>query len=228
MLFRRSRTLRLIVFNLIVYGLATLLAVWAFQGYWTHLGIGLLWFGILWAAYNLTVALTGAVAHRISRLIGRPTVVAIVGLLPVLGYGGMALCGARAGSGLAWLIGGVACGFLFQIARGLNQVVSRDELNTRISTEFRATANSLTALGVRLSFAVLGPLMGWLIDGRGYPRAFASFGLLYLTALVVLALPLAVALGRDHLRPDSRLSAADRPAVGEHELDSGPRASVPD
>ena len=64
-IFRESRLLRLIMLDLIAYGLATLLAVWAFQGIWRSTGVPLVLFGLLWAAYNLVVALVGRAAHRI-------------------------------------------------------------------------------------------------------------------------------------------------------------------
>jgi MFS family permease len=194
--FGESHLLRLIVFNLIAYGLATLLAVWAFQGYWLQLGVGLGWFGLLWAAYNLTVALAAAVAHRVEARLGAPVVVLAVGVLPVVGYAGMAVCGLAAPPGLGWAIGGIVFGLTFQVGRGLNQVINRDALNVRVPTELRATANSLTALGVRLAFAFLGPLLGWLIDGRGYPPALGTFAVIYAVVLAALCVPLVVVLRR--------------------------------
>ena len=180
-LFRHSRLLTLIVLNLIVYGLATLLAVWAFQGYWQTLGIPLGMFGYLWAGYNLTVALTGRLAHRIEKRLGSPAVILLVALLPVMGYLGMA-----AFSG--WV--GILLGISFQISRGLNQVVLRDALNSRVQADMRATANSVASMGVRLSFAAIGPLLGWIIDDRGYPSAFYVMAALFAVLFLAVCLPL--------------------------------------
>lgn len=192
-LFRESRLLRLILLDLIAYGLATLLAVWAFQGIWEHTGVHLGLFGVLWAAYNLTVALVGRVAHRIEERLGAAGTLRVVGWMPVIGYLGMGLC--TLASGVAAAVVGVLFGFCFQVGRGLTQVVIKDGLNTRVRTELRATANSVSSLGVRLAFAVLGPTLGWLIDGRGYPTALLAFAALFLVVHLVLNRALARALG---------------------------------
>lgn len=181
LLFVRSALLRLVLINLIVYGLATLTAVWAFQGYWKAGDISLAFFGWLWAGYNLTVALVGRVAHAIEDRIGSAAVVVSIGLLPVLGFFGMAVSGA-------WL--GTVFGLAFQVARGLTQVVLKDALNSRVPTDYRATANSISTLGVRFGFALVGPAMGWMIDGRGYPFALSTFGVLYAVLFGIVCVPL--------------------------------------
>jgi hypothetical protein len=198
-----SGLLRAILCGLMAYGLATLLLVWAVQDYWRLIGVPLEWFGVLWAAYNLTVAISGAGAHRMRRNLGVRGVVLLIGALPVLGYGGMALCSPASGGevGLAVAAGGVLLGLLFQLSRGLTQVVLRDELNRRVETSMRATANSVSSLGVRLCFAGLGPLLGWLIDGHGHRVALGSFGAGYAVVGLVLAVPLALALGRAGASP---------------------------
>jgi MFS family permease len=190
-LFRRSRRLRLVFTNLVAYGLATLLAVWAFQDYWGHFGLELWMFGYVWAGYNLAVALVGRAAHSIEARLGEPGTIALIGALPIIGFGGMALCAAS-----GWLAAGVLLGFAFQVGRGLTQVVLKDELNANVPAELRATANSMSSLGVRLCFAGLGPLLGFLIDRRGHAAAFGAYALLALLALVALNLPLVRRLRR--------------------------------
>jgi hypothetical protein len=73
---------------------------------------------------------------------------------------------------------------LFQIGRGLTQVVIKDALNTRVPAEWRATANSISSMGVRLSFFVLGPLLGWLIEWYGYPTALGAYSALFAVLLL--------------------------------------------
>ena len=180
--FRDSQHLRLVMINLIVYGLATLIAVWAFQDYWRSLEINLAHFGLLWAGYNLTVAFVGRVAHRVEDRVGFKRILACVGVLPVLGFGGMALCAyafSNTGGARVWVVLGVALGLLFQIGRGFTQVVIKDALNTRVPAEWRATANSISSMGVRLAFFVLGPLLGWLIENQGYPTALGAYSALF-------------------------------------------------
>lgn len=203
-LFWETPRVRQVLLTLIAYGLATLLAVWSVQDYWRVLRVPLEWFGLLWAGYNLLVALAGRAATRARSAWGVRRVVLLIGALPVLGYLGFAACapgglpqvGARVPFGV-WVAGGILSGCLFQFSRGLTQVVLRDELNQRVEASFRATANSVSSLGVRLAFAGFGPLLGWSIDGYGHAWAFAGFAAIFLVIALVFALPLALRLGSE-------------------------------
>lgn len=180
-LFRDSKLLRLIIFNYISLGLASYIVVWAFQGYWKELSVPLKYFGYLWAAYNLTVALVAKVAHKVEEKIGSVPILFLMGLLPILAYAGMAYFASAVG---------ILFGLLLKVSRGLNQVILRDALNARVGGEMRATANSIASLGVRLSFVLLGPLVGGLIDHSGYDTAFTVLGVLYAGLFLLLIIPL--------------------------------------
>ena len=195
-LFSHSQLVRRVLFALIVYGLATLLAVWAFQGFWAHLGIDVLWFGYLWAGYNLTVAVVGRSAHLVEARLGVPRTILLIAALPIIGYASMGFLAAQIGSGasMGGAVAGVLLGLTFQLGRGLTQVVLKDELNQRIAPNMRATANSVSSLGVRLCYALYGPVLGHMIDVNGYGAAFASTSGLFLIAALVFAVPLAVSL----------------------------------
>lgn len=195
-LFVVSPAVRLVLLGLIAYGLATLLAVWVFQGFWEHLRIDLALFGYLWAGYNLTVALVGRLAHRVEERLGVRATVLAIAALPVAGFLGMAWVAPV--PGLRAAVVGVALGLAFQFGRGLTQVVLKDELNGRVAPEMRATANSVSSLGVRLGYAAFGPLLGRLIDGPGYATALSAAGAGYALVALFLALPLAGLLAREH------------------------------
>lgn len=204
-LFWETPRVRQVLLTLIAYGLATLLAVWSIQDYWRVLQIPLEAFGLLWAGYNLLVALAGRAATRLRSRWGVRRVVLVIGALPILGYLGFAACAPGGLPGLpalaqvplgVWVAGGLLSGCLFQLSRGLTQVVLRDELNQRVAASFRATANSVSSLGVRLAFAGFGPLLGWSIDGYGHAWAFAGFAAIFLVVALVFALPLALRLAR--------------------------------
>lgn len=200
-----SPLLRSILLTLVSYGLATLLVVWSVQDYWLALGLPLEWFGALWAAYNLLVALSGRLAYRLQERFGSARVLLVVAALPIAGYLGLAACAPPAGGGeVGWVVGalGVLAGTLFQVSRGLTQVVIRDELNRRVETSMRATANSLSSLGVRLVFAGLGPLLGWAIEHRGHGLAYLSCAGLWLASALLLAAPLAWSLRRTAASPE--------------------------
>ena len=106
---------------------------------------------------------------------------AAVGVLPIIAYFGMA-------SFLGW--GGIVLGILGQVGRGLGGVLFLDALNERISSAFRATVISMAQLGIRASFCLLGPLVGYGIDAWGLPSVLSALGILFSIAFVFLLLPL--------------------------------------
>ncbi|MCO4795069.1 MAG: MFS transporter [Bacteriovoracaceae bacterium] len=191
-LFKESTLVRLIIFNGMIYGTATLVAVWSFQEYWKNIGIDIKYFGLLWAAINLVVGLSAYLAQRLEKIIGGASSLLIMGLLPVIGYFGM-------GYFTTW-IGFLFC-LCFQVCRGINSVLIRDAMNSRVGAEMRATANSIISLGTRVTFIVMGPLMGWLIDNhisvesRLNANAYHIFGYIFLGVFLFLMVPLVAKRG---------------------------------
>jgi len=102
-------------------------------------------------------------------------------VLPIIAYFGMA-------SFLGW--GGILFGTLGQVGRGLGGVLFLEALNERISSAFRATVISMANLGIRASFCLLGPLVGYGIDRWGLPSVLSALGILFSIAFVCLLLPL--------------------------------------
>ena len=102
------------------------------------------------------------------------------------------------GAVLGW--GGILLGILAPVGRGLGEVLFLEALNERISSAFRATVISMANLGIRASFCLLGPLVGYGIDGCGLPSVLSALGILFSIAFVVVLLPLV-------LSPAERLRA---------------------
>lgn len=180
-LFKQSRLLKLIMMNAIMSFLGTLTAVWMFQKYWANIGVPIAYFGFLWALTNFTVSLVSKRAHKVEKHIGSVTALIAIGLLPIAGYLGIAL--------VDHVLGVIIC-LLFQICRGLGQVIYNDALNKRVTTDFRATANSIMQMGVRILFVGIGPLFGYLIDTKGIPYASLSMSALYALVFIFLLIPL--------------------------------------
>ena len=88
---------------------------------------------------------------------------------------------------LGW--GGILLGLLLKASRGLARVLFLESLIERISSAFRATVNSLAQLGIRASFCLLAPLVGYGIDAWGLPFVLSTLGILFSIAFVCLLLP---------------------------------------
>ncbi|WP_337961793.1 MFS transporter [Halobacteriovorax sp. GB3] len=179
-IFQSDKLLTLVFFNQIIWGLSTFTAVWIYQKHWSDHSIDLAYFGILWAAYNLTHGLVSKNVHFFEKRFGAPFLLVLMGLLPICGYFGL---GALSG----WF--GVAVGFLFQVSRGITQVILKDALNWRTPSEFRATANSLVSLFFRLGFCLIGPLTGYLIDKQGMSFAMNSLAAFFILGFLVFLIP---------------------------------------
>jgi MFS family permease len=177
----RDATTRLVILNMIALGTGGLVMVWLNQKYWQESAVPLAWFGVLWASYNLTSGFAGKSAAHARARYGRRAVLIAAGALPLVAYFGMA-------SFLGWA--GILFGILFKVGQGLSSVLFLETLNERISSTFRATVLSVSQLGVRASFFLLGPLVGQGIDGWGLSPVLSGLGLVFSIAFVALLLPL--------------------------------------
>ena len=86
-------------------------------------------------------------------------------------------------------LGFLVC-LLFQVCRGIGQVILKDALNKRVTGDFRATANSISQMGARIFFTVLGPFLGAYIDSHGLYSGTFSMGVLYSFIFLFAVIPL--------------------------------------
>jgi MFS family permease len=177
----RDSVTRLVLLNLVAWGTGGLVMFWVNQKYWQESGVPLASFGVLLAGYGLIAGFAGRSAALAETRYGRRPLLAAVGVLPIIAYFGMA-------SFLGW--GGILLGILAPIGRGLGEVLFLNALNERISSAFRATVISMAQLGIRASFVLLGPLVGYGIDAWGLPSVLSALGILFTIAFVFLLRPL--------------------------------------
>ena len=199
-----NRILRLTFLALAIWGLTTMYAVWLLQAHWQAEGIEVVHFGYLWGALTLLSAAAGRYAQWLEERLGTTTMLLVIGAGPVFGYLAMGLLGTMAS---------IAVCSIFFACRGFGAVILRDALNRRVSSRFRATANSLASFGFRAAFALTAPLVGGALNLWGLKMtllllAAASFGI-----FVTLILPLILA-ARDIRSPtgvESRSSPVPNP-----------------
>ena len=184
--------LRLVFLALCIWSLTTFYAVWLLPKLWEQQGLALAHFGYLWGGLCALAAVTGRWTHRLEDRIGPAGVLAVMGLAPVLGYLGIDRLG---------IVGGLFAASAFFIARGLGAVILTDALNSRVPSEFRATANSLTSFGFRGLFVVTGPLVGLHFDLWGMTATLLMLAALSLGIFVCLIVPLIVSVRGLRTRP---------------------------
>ena len=180
-----GRVLRLTMLALSIWALTTMFAVWVLQKHWEQQGIELVHFGYLWAALTLVSAFSGKYARELEDRFGSGVMLLVIGLGPVAGYLGLGLFG---------MLGGLIASIPFFACRGFGIVILRDALNSRVPSEYRATANSIASFGFRAAFVITAPLVGAALDLWGMWTTFMLLAIASAAIFAVLVLPLILAV----------------------------------
>src|SRR6185437_2653368 len=93
-----------------------------------------------------------------------------IGIAPVVGFYSLS-------SLIPWIV--VCGGLLFELTRSLTQVFLSHDLNSQVTSEIRATANSLISFANRLAVVLVGPYLGYLIEKKGLSYSFREFSAYY-------------------------------------------------
>lgn len=157
-------------------GCATLTMAWFAQKFFEYSQIDKVWFGLLWAGLNITVALSSFYAYRTEMLLGPKRSIILISLLIPLGY--IAL--SRSG-----LVSGLIVLLLFYLVRGYATPVLKDYINRVTSSEIRATVLSVRNFVIRIIFSIAGPLIGWVNDLYDLPAALLLGGIIFLVLNVI-------------------------------------------
>jgi MFS family permease len=177
----------------VTLGLSSFVMVWLIQPYAQSRGIPPAWIGPLWALAHAWLALVSLANARLTAALGlRATLVGCC-LLIAGGYAGLAA------STSAWAVGFYLC---FMTLRGLQGPIVASLLQEDAPEDDRASVLSLAALLFRLSFVVVGPPIGALVDRAGMAASLAILSVAFTAA----ALAALAVFTRAHARA-SRASA---------------------
>ncbi len=149
-----------------------LTALWAYFLFYRELGIGVGWFGVLFAVFQLAGALGGARAHAFSERFGARTALYLALLSPVF----YILLGLLPSPWLLPLI--PANALLWNLA----YPVLLERLNLAVGSDVRATVLSLAGMAGSVTFIVVSPLFGRLVDTVSLSAAFVALGVFFLLA----------------------------------------------
>lgn len=175
-----NHNLRISILLSAVTGTATLTFAWLVQPFFKAIDLPVEMFGIFWTALNLTVGVSSVFAHRVEIFLGKRYTLLVIILLLSVGY---------FLSGIAITFGGVAFLFLFYLIRGIATPVLKNYINQYTESEVRATMLSVRNFIIRISFAVIGPLLGWITDNISLNYAFILAGGIYLISALIIVFP---------------------------------------
>lgn len=159
-----------------------LTGLWAYFLLYQDLGIGVGWFGILFAVFQLAGALGGSRAHVFSERFGAKTALLLVLFTPLI----FVMLGLFP---TVWLLPLVPLNALLW---NLAYPVLLERLNLAVSSDVRATVLSLAGMAGSVTFIVISPLFGRLVDAVSLGAAFVALGAFFFAA----AAPLLAAMLR--------------------------------
>lgn len=169
----------------VVLGLSSFFLVWLIQPYMQAHGVPTSWFGPIWAAIHLWLAMVSLVSHRVAATFGVSGTLLGCCVLIAVGYGGLAT-------------GTSVFSFLFYLCvmtvRGLQGPLLAQALQADAPAEDRATVLSLNTMLFRVAFTITGPLVGMLVERAGMATALAVTG----SVVTVVALVTFLGFARAH------------------------------
>ena len=154
-------------------GTATLTFAWFVQPYFKAAALPLPLYGVLWTFLNLSVGTMGLFAYRVEEVLGQNRSLVVLLLMISIGY-------FLAGSFISIQAMGVL--FFFYAVRGVATPILKEYVNRYCESKVRATILSLRNFIIRINFAVVGPLLGWVADNYSLNAAFWMAGVVYLIA----------------------------------------------
>ncbi len=161
-----------------VFGASTLVMTWFLQSYFELVWVPLIYFGILWTIFNLSLIPFSLYAHKIESYYWPRKSLILISLFPILGY--LLLSYLSSLFALVFV-------FFFYLARAFGSIVLNDYVNILVTSNIRATVLSVQALMYRLVFVIVGPFLGWMSDIYSLQTAFllawVIFGFFFLITL---------------------------------------------
>ena len=173
---REAPRLRAVMVLTIALGMSSFIPVWTIQLYATDAGMDAAWLGVVWAAANYSVALSSLCATRVCDRIGLSRLLIVCIVLIAVGYAGM---------GLVHSLWGVGFYLVLTTMRGLFAPPLSHQEQRLIPSADRAGFLSLRSLTFRSCFLVIGPLIGFAIDGYGQHVVLLVVGAVMVTVGLV-------------------------------------------
>ena len=162
-------------------GTASLTFAWFVQPYFqeAQLPVGL--FGLMWTLLNLSVGVSSFFSYKVERWLGQRFSLFVIVICLSIGYFLAAIEISLVGIGFL---------FFFYLIRGIAHPILKDYINRYTEPEVRATILSIRNFIIRINFAIIGPILGYITDHISLNVAFAVTGAGYLISGLLSMIPL--------------------------------------
>ena len=153
-IFKNKKIRYLIIYSSIM-GFATLSMAWFVQPFLIEIHFYLGYYGILWAIFNFTAGITSYNAYKIYDKMKSYNLLIFISLI-------MSLSFIMLGLNITYL--GLVFIFLIYLIRGIVTPILRNEININIESNKRATVLSIRSMFIRLTFAILAPILAYISE----------------------------------------------------------------
>jgi MFS family permease len=161
-------------------GAATLTYAWFVQPYFQEAGVPVSLFGVLWTLLNLSAGVLSMYSYKVERALGNKKTLLLIVIFISAGF----ILTAFEVS-----LAGIAILFGFYLVRGIATPVLKDQINQYTDSKVRATILSVRNMEIRLIFAAIGPILGYLTDKFSLSTALVVCGITYFVAASLTILP---------------------------------------
>ncbi|MFZ2192939.1 MAG: MFS transporter [Candidatus Moraniibacteriota bacterium] len=165
----KNKKLRwLLAYSAIVVGFIQI-AYFLYQPYFKLSGLNVVYFGVVFAGFNVVVAISAKYSHVLEEKIGQKY--ALILLFMLVGISFLLM------SNFIFFYSFVFV-FLIQFVSGFSSVVISDYVNKLADSSIRATTLSVKSLIEKMFFAVVTPFIGWISDVYSLQQALALSGII--------------------------------------------------
>jgi len=162
----------LIIYSAVVYTFFQA-SLWLYQPYFKLLGIDIIYFGFIFAGFNIFAAIIGKYAYKIEEKLGKRN--SLISLMFLTGIAYLLM-------GKFIFIFSFCFALLHQFVRSFFRVVISDYVNQLTTSDIRATTLSIKSMISRLGYALVIPFAGWITDIYSLVQALIVLGI---TSIVI-------------------------------------------
>lgn len=166
-LFKNKQLLFLVLFFSLV-SLFARTSLWFYQPYMKEIGLPLVYFGIIWASFNLFAILGSKSAHKLESFLGEKKSLWLIIFLIVF---------TIISSSQIFLLFGILFILLQQFNRGFVSPVLEEYTHKHLESHNRATLMSIQSMIASLFFVILAPFYGWIADNFSLSNGMLATGL---------------------------------------------------
>lgn len=178
--FKNKNIRQLLIYSAVITS-AIDISYYLYQPYFKLSGLDIVYFGIVFAAFNIIYALSAKYSHSLENKLGQNFSLMMLFILTSLCYILM---------GNVIFVFSFIFAFLFQFVSGFSSVVISDYVNRETESNVRATILSVKSLVGRIFYAIFAPIVGWLVDLYTLSQTFIIIGTIVFAVGFIFALPL--------------------------------------